>query len=216
MIWSRRKSANDGFGTASIMRGVAASALVLFSLSGCSDLHSAIASKDTSQMQHMTPAEARADFARHLDAIQEVLGGTWINRDNPVAEGCGLKSDSGFYYEGGRVRTEAIIDHDAAGEAAAAYWKARGFEVRSMAYRPTHRLVTATSPNGTTIYLKLEKARNVINAEGPCNEGNWGDVRRQDARRVDAEERHSLPQTDAPTGVPTEAPSDARTRESEG
>lgn len=160
-------------------------------------------------MQRMTPAEARADFARHLDAIQEVLGGTWINRDNPVAEGCGLKTDSGFYYEGGRVRTEVIVDHDAAGEAAVAYWKEHGFEVRSMAYRPTHRLVTATSPNGTTIYLKLEGNRNVINAEGPCNEGNWGDVRRQDARRVEAERLRSPAPTDAPTGVPTEAPGGA-------
>jgi hypothetical protein len=148
-------------------------------------------------MQHMTPAEARADFALHLDAIQEVLGGTWINHDNPVAEGCGMDSDSGFYYDGGRVRTEAIVDYDAAGDAAVAYWKERGFEVRSAAYRPTHRLVTATSPNGTTIYLKLEDNRNEINAEGPCNEGNWGDVRRQDGRRLDAEEQLT------PTPTPT-------------
>jgi hypothetical protein len=146
------------------------------------------------------PAEARADFALHLDGIQEVLGGTWINHDNPVAEGCGMEPESGFYYDGGRVRTEALVDYEAAGEAAVAYWNERGFEVRSAAYRPTHRLVSATSPNGTTIHLTLEHDRNDIGAEGPCNEGNWGDVRRQDTRRLEAEERV----TPTPTPTPTE------------
>src|SRR4051812_44080940 len=82
--------------SSSVVARTPVATLLLVALSACTDLHSAIAPKDTPQMQHMTPAAARADFARHLDAIQEVLGGTWINRDNPVAEGCGLKSDSGF------------------------------------------------------------------------------------------------------------------------
>jgi len=196
-------------GHAALSVGTVASALLRVALCGCSDLYSAIAPKDDSQMQHMTPTRARTDLANQLDAIQEVLGSTWTNRDNPLAESCHSGGEGGFYYDGARVRTEPIGDFDAAGEAAATYWRDRGFEVKSGAYRPTHRLVTATSPNGTSIYLELEDNRNIVTAEGPCNEGIWGEVRRSDASRLDEEERRSPTPTDAPTGVPTETPGDA-------
>lgn len=160
-------------------------------------------------MQHMTPTQARTDLANNLDAIQEVLGGTWTNRDNQLAESCHSEGQGGFYYYGARVRTEPIVDFEAAGKAAVAYWSDRGFEVKSGAYRPTHRLVTATSPNGTSIYLELEDNRNLITAEGPCNEGIWGDVRRSDGNRLDEEKRRSPLPTEPPTGVSTDAPSDA-------
>jgi hypothetical protein len=195
--------------------GAVAIALLLVALCGCSGLYSAKATKDTATMQHMAPTQARTDVANHLDAIQEVLGGTWTNQDNPLAESCHREGEGGFYYYGARVRTEPIAEFDAAGEVAAEYWTDKGFEVRSIAYRPTHRLVTATAPNGTVIYLKLEYNRNLITAEGPCNEGIWGDVRRSDGNRLDAEKRHSPPPTEMPTGTPTgavEAPSDAPAR----
>lgn len=190
--------------------------LLLLTLSGCSDLYSAIAPRDASTMQSMTPTQARTDVAKNLDAIQEVLGGTWRIQDNPLAESCHNEGEGGFYYYGARVRTEPIVDFDAAGEVAVAYWTNKGFEVRSIAYRPTHRLVTATSPNGTVIYLKLEDDRNIVRAEGPCNEGIWGEVRRSDGNRLDEEKRRSPPPTDAPTGVPTEAPGDAPESGDEG
>jgi hypothetical protein len=180
----------------------ATTALLLLALCGCSDLHSAIAPKDTSPMQHMTPEQARTDLASHLDAIQEVLGGTWNNRDNPLAESCHSGGEGGFYYDGARVRTEPIADFDTAAEAAVEYWMDKGFEVQSRAYRPSHRLVTATSPNGTSVFLELEDDRNIVTAEGPCNEGTWGDVRRSDGNRLDAQERLTL--TPTPTPTPTE------------
>ncbi|MFF1573673.1 hypothetical protein ACFVWR_13045 [Leifsonia sp. NPDC058292] len=144
-------------------------------------------------MQHMTPAEARADYKKQVDAIQELLGGEWDNYDSPIAEGCAAASESGFYYRGARFRREPIADYDAAGAAAVAYWEVRGYEVRSVAYRPTHRLVTGIAPNGTTIYLTLEDNRNRIGAEGPCNEGNWDDVSMDDLRRVKEQRRNTSP-----------------------
>jgi len=180
--------------------------LLLLTLSGCSDLYSAIAPKDTSTMQHMTPTQARTDVANNLDAIQEVLGGTWRNQDNPLAESCHSEGQGGFNYYGARVRSEPIADFDAAGKKAAAYWTDKGFDVRSIAYRRTHRLITATSPNGTVIYLKLEDDRNIVRAEGPCNEGIWGEVRRSDASRLDAEERRSPSPTETSPQLPTESP----------
>jgi hypothetical protein len=110
-----------------------------------------------------------------------------------LAESCHSGAEGGFYYDGARVRTEPIADFDAAGEAAVTYWMDKGFEVQSRAYRPSHRLVIATSPNGTSMFLELEDNRNIVSAEGPCNEGIWGDVRRSDGDRLDEEERRSPP-----------------------
>jgi hypothetical protein len=170
--------------------------VLLLLLAGCSPTDSLVPPLELRSDVKMTPAEARADLARHSDDLEEILGGRWEHHDNSLASGCA--DDKGFYYFGARVRQDAVTDTATAAGQVMSWWKKRGYTVTHHVYQNDH-LLHGVAPNGMTIDLSLGDGYTDFAADGPCIPGDWAAIRLDDGDRV----RKEMRKTSAPTPTPT-------------
>lgn len=190
-----------GYRAATLMRvriGLGLAVLAAAGLAGCSDVDRVVQPLHFRSDVTMTPAQARADLDRKESDLTAVLGGMWANRDNYIATGCG-SGDKGYYYHGGRTRSEAVADPAAASDLVAEWWTKSGYKVARATYGRSH-VLTGEAENGTTIYLNFDEDRTWFKTDGPCLPGDWDKIGDDDL----AHQRNDIVRTPTPAPTPTE------------
>lgn len=165
--------------------GVAGAAVVIaLSLAGCSPVNDLIGPVPTTETE-TDPEVVKARLATALDQAQEVLGGTWDEKDGKLANGCGPADDfSHFSYMSARYRNEPTADFIASTAALKAFWEEQGLSVEEISYDPTHRILAVTMPWGDDIDFKTEHGRVWITAETVCYPGNWAEIRKEEGKAL--------------------------------
>lgn len=117
--------------------GVAGAAVVIaLSMAGCSPVNDLIGPVPTTETE-TDPEVVKARLATALDQAQEVLGGTWDEKDGKLANGCGPADDfSHFSYMSARYRNEPTADFIASTAALKAFWEEQGLSVEEISYDP--------------------------------------------------------------------------------
>ncbi|MFJ3489674.1 hypothetical protein [Leifsonia aquatica] len=144
-------------------------AATVFLLSGCGTV-GIVPSQELRFDVRLTPAEARADLTRRSNDVQSVLGGDWQNEDNFIATGC--SEGRGFYYYGGRIRTEPVVDREESAERISQWWEDNGYSVSRADYGETV-VLGSDADNGMEITLHFDEARTWFQTDGPCLVGDW-------------------------------------------
>ncbi|MFF2050223.1 hypothetical protein ACFVU2_01360 [Leifsonia sp. NPDC058194] len=173
---------------------VASAAAAVMLLMGCTSM-GIVPSQSLRFDVKLTPAEARADLADRSDDVQSLLGGEWSNQDNFIASGC--SDDRGFYYYGGRVRTEPVEDRRGAAERVVDWWKEQGYAVSRADWGETV-VLGGMAENGMDITLHLGEERTWFDADGPCLVGDWMAISDDDL----ANDRNDFPREPIPTATP--------------
>jgi len=145
----------------------------------------------------MTPAEARTDMAAREDDLTATLGGMWDNQDNYMADACG-DNDEGFFYDGGRNRSDPIADRPGTSEKIAVWLKDNGYTVSHTKYGEKY-VVEGLASNGTSIILNLDVNRTWVDIKGPCLRGGWRGISDDDA----AAKRNDIVRTPTPAPAST-------------
>jgi hypothetical protein len=118
------------------------------------------------------PEANRTKLLEQLDAAQMLIGGEWVNVDEPNPKVCTVDGVEGATFTGLRRSTESA-DEDTLADVAD-LWQSMGFETALQDTVGPYVVLVATSPTdpGDVRRYGLQDKRMYLYGQGACGEGN--------------------------------------------
>ncbi|MCS4276683.1 hypothetical protein M2390_001877 [Mycetocola sp. BIGb0189] len=137
--------------------------------------------------------KVKTDLWREFDAVQELAGGEWSNKDSPLANRC--TGGGAFYYNGTRIMQEQVADPKALADAVAKSWEEKGFTVSRQSFAEWHFGVTAHLKDGGEFYLSNDGTDHRFGVSGStgCYPGDSRAIAEKDMKELEEKESSSSP-----------------------